>query len=362
MKKIESYINQQINDTKHILTRTLKEIIEQYPHPELLRDFIQPAQKIITEGKFIRPKFCLLGDITSNTNTDSNSLQNACTALELYHLSALIHDDIIDNTKYRRKELSAHIQLSNISADKEKNIFGVNAAILLGDLLLSKAFEHIHKITSSSFEQYKDITSYFSQITQEVALGQYYDLFASNNPVSENYLLNKDLIKNILISKTAHYTVGKPFILGTKFSAHQTTNTNLFEQALVYWGIAFQMKDDELGIFGDPNKTGKSSGVDLIEEKKTLLLAYTLEKLDIEERKNITETLPALKSMHAEEQSESIQEIKNEIITSGAYTYHQEQMNDNYIKGCNIIDNIPMNDEVKEYLFEFGNTLISREK
>ncbi len=372
MKQIESYITDRLNATKELLLESLLEVQNSYPNSELLEEFLYPAKKNLLKGKFIRPKMCLLGSMSNITNGSfSNSyvsdfsLTHLCTAIELYHLSALIHDDIIDNTDTRRSNPATHIYFSNfhkknfINTSAEK--YGINAAILLGDLLLSKSFEHIQKINISNLDTYRNVIQYFTEITKEVAIGQYYDLYASNQQADEKYLLDKDIIKNILISKTAHYTVTKPFILGNKISGNSNTNIEKITQALVSWGIAFQMKDDELGIFGNRTKTGKPAGIDLIEEKKTLLLAFTLENLSIADRKEVIKVLPTLKEKNPIEQAELIENIKKQIVNSGAYYIHETKMKDYYNKGYSILKDLNINEEVKKYLLDFGQSLIERE-
>lgn len=370
MKKIQSYIDLHITNTKTIIQDSLKVIKSHYPHQDLVSDFIEPAYDIILSGKFIRPKMCILGSLLNRT-LDSNSdeikidetLVQICAALELFHLSALIHDDIIDNTHIRRGKNSAHIHFQKKYQNNivDKN-YGTNAAILLGDLLLSKSFEHVSNIKINDLNQYKDICQFFTNITSEVAIGQYYDLYASSCDINEDFQLKTDLIKNILITKTSYYTVVKPFILGAKSSFSDDNLVLSIAEGLKLWGMAFQMKDDELGVFGDPLMTGKPNGNDLVEEKKTILLAYTLQENSLEKRKEIITLLPMLKNMSECDRNIAIENIKNEIICSKALDKHTNQINEYFEKGCEIINQNLFETKLKEYLLDFGNSLIKREK
>lgn len=363
MENIDTFVNQQIERTKQALSKILIEIKNDSNYKHIISPFIDPALEIINSGKFIRSKLCIIGALYSNTqNINQETLTNNMTfmtaAIELYHLSALIHDDIIDNSNIRRSKPTAHVQYSKVHKDKKyygsPENYGKNAAILLGDLLFSKAIYQCQKITLN-IAKYKKIIQYFTSLTAEVAIGQYYDLYASHQQINNQIEINKELTREIIITKSAHYSILKPFILGTMLSSENIDLTDI-SKALKSWGIAFQMKDDEISIFSNVKQSGKNNESDLIDKKKTLLLAYTIDMLDNNLKEKMLEILQNLKDENT--QKEEIEYIKKLIVKSGAYAKHHNEIQEYYIHGKEIINQLPISNEVKKYILSLGKTIL----
>ena len=223
-------------------------------------------------------------------------------ALELYQASALVHDDIIDHADERRGQPTPHRALATRHSDAgwigSSSAFGLNAAILVGDFLFSAA-------TAQADEQALELradcvqtfTQRFADMHAEVALGQYLDILAEQHPLDPQRAdaLSADAALEVALHKSAHYSVVHPGVLGAICGAPSLAQAlpliEVLETILTPWGLAFQLRDDDLGVFGDPAVTGKPAGDDLREGKRTVLLALTWAASSPAERTALTEVL-----------------------------------------------------------------------
>ena len=230
------------------------------------------------------------------------SVPHLAAALELYQASALVHDDIIDHADERRGQPTPHRALATRHSDAgwigSSNAFGLNAAILVGDFLFSAA-------TAQADEQALELradcvqtfTQRFADMHAEVALGQYLDILAEQHPLDPQRAdaLSADAALEVALHKSAHYSVVHPGVLGAICGAPSLAQAlpliEVLETILTPWGLAFQLRDDDLGVFGDPAVTGKPAGDDLREGKRTVLLALTWAASSPAERTALTEVL-----------------------------------------------------------------------
>lgn len=214
-------------------------------------------------------------------------VQNLGVALELYQGAALVHDDIIDRSDVRRGRPSAHIRLASTHAANgftgKSTEYGRDGAILLGDLLLAGAdFALSQSISDMSSGNGSDLMRQYAAMTGEVAVGQFEDMRASYIPLdhlrvtaADNQLLDAAL--RVVRIKSARYSVVNPAVLGALAVGGGEDVTRALTAVLEPAGIAFQLRDDALGAFGLPEETGKPTGIDILEGKRTALLALTLE-------------------------------------------------------------------------------------
>jgi geranylgeranyl diphosphate synthase type II len=205
-------------------------------------------------GKRIRPVMCLMGNELFDTiNPDA---YHVATAIELFHNFTLIHDDIMDKAPLRRGMETVH------------NKFGESTALLSGDVMLIKAYEYINKINSAYIHR---ILHLFNTTAREVCEGQQLDMDyeQQDNVQLGQYLEMIELKTSVLIA--ASLKMGA--ILG---GAGEGNSKHLYEFGKNL-GIAFQVQDDYLDAFGDPEKFGKQVGGDIVANKKTFLLIHALE-------------------------------------------------------------------------------------
>jgi geranylgeranyl diphosphate synthase type I len=236
---------------------------------------------VLRGGKRLRPAFAYWGwravaDPAGNPVDPSR--MRLFSALELLHACALVHDDVIDASATRRGLPTVH----RLFADKHRRSdwhgsseqFGVSAAILLGDLALVWA-DDIVATADLSAEAQRRVQRVWADIRTEVLGGQYLDIVAESSGATT---VASAMIVNTY--KTASYTVTRPLQLGAAAAADRPDVQAIFHDVGTDIGVAFQLRDDVLGVFGDPAITGKPSGDDLRSGKRTVLLAEAVELAD----------------------------------------------------------------------------------
>jgi geranylgeranyl diphosphate synthase type I len=233
---------------------------------------------VLSGGKRLRPAFAYWGwrSVSSNPHdqADAQVLQ-LFAALELLHASALVHDDVIDGSATRRGRPTTHVKFAALHRDRQwrgpADQFGVSAAILLGDLALAWADDIVTGIDLPSDARGR-VRRVWADIRTELLGGQYLDIVAEASAAES---IASAMTVNTY--KTASYTVSRPLQLGVAAAADRPDVHALFHQVGNDLGIAFQLRDDVLGVFGDPAVTGKPSGDDLRSGKRTVLLATAVE-------------------------------------------------------------------------------------
>ena len=231
-------------------------------YPESLYD---ASQYILTlGGKRIRPVMCLMGnELFDKINPDSWHVANA---IELFHNFTLIHDDIMDKAPLRRGMQTVHTK------------YGEPTALLSGDVMLVAAYEYINKISNEYLHQ---VLAIFNATAQHVCEGQQLDMdFEKKENVSFDYYVQMIGLKTSVLL-AASLQLGA--VLG---GAGRGNQQHLYEFGKNL-GIAFQVQDDYLDAFGDPDKFGKKHGGDIITNKKTFLLIQALHAGSAEEVKEL---------------------------------------------------------------------------
>jgi geranylgeranyl diphosphate synthase type I len=219
-------------------------------------------------GKRLRPRLAAWGYRAGGQELDDAMVRTAA-ALELLHTFALIQDDVMDGSTTRRGRPASHVNLA-CEAEVAPERFGPSAAILLGDLALIWADQ---LLVGSGFppERLARGLTVYNELRTEVTLGQYLDVLAAHSRrVTEEEALTVNRYK------TASYTVQRPIQLGLALAGAGDELLHAVSGYAIPAGIAFQLRDDVLGAFGDPDVTGKPSGEDLRERKPTWLRARTL--------------------------------------------------------------------------------------
>jgi geranylgeranyl diphosphate synthase, type I len=237
---------------------------------------------VLRGGKRIRPAFAWLGWIGAGGDPSEEKLAraalSACAGFELLHAAGLIHDDIIDASQTRRGRPAAHVAYAErhrarqFSGDPES--FGTGTAIVIGDLALIWS-DVLVRASGLSAEAQARVSPVWSAVRSEVTYGQLLDLI---NQASDDEDVDAALRVNRY--KTASYTVERPLQFGAAIAGAEAGLVAAYGAFGADIGIAFQLRDDLLGVFGDPSVTGKPSGDDLREGKRTALLATALKRAD----------------------------------------------------------------------------------
>ena len=220
-------------------------------------------------GKRLRPAFCYWGAVAAGGRGDEPELVDMCAALELLHAFALIHDDVMDGSATRRGAPALH---AGFAADHaaarwagESRRYGDGLAILAGDLAFVLADTLVDQAPAEA-------RRLWHRLRIELVAGQWVDVVAAAGTAR-----SPDLARWVARYKSGRYTVERPLHLGATLAGgtHLTAGFSAFGEPL---GQAFQLRDDVLGVFGEPSQTGKPAGDDLREGKPTLLLALAAER------------------------------------------------------------------------------------
>ncbi|MFY7964918.1 MAG: polyprenyl synthetase family protein, partial [Chitinophagaceae bacterium] len=215
-------------------------------------------------GKRIRPILTLLGnELFGDIHPDSYQV---ATAIELFHNFTLIHDDMMDAASLRRGFATVHTKYNS------------NIALLSGDVMLIKAYEYINKVNPSYLQRIMQI---FNKTAAEVCEGQQLDMDFESQ---ENVMLT-EYIK--MIGLKTSVLLAAALQMGAIIGGASEGNCNHIYQFGLNLGIAFQIQDDYLDAFGDPEKFGKEVGGDIKQNKKTFLFLHTLEVVDNNQKKQI---------------------------------------------------------------------------
>ena len=278
------------------------------------------TQSLLQGGKRFRALFCYwawracLNDSSYHQSEQEiqdseQAIAGIAASLEMFHAAALVHDDLLDQSDTRRGAPAIHKRFETLHKEKSwagaPERFGVAGSVLVGDLMLGWSSEIFGNalLHSPNREIESACRDEFSLMRVEVMAGQYLDVLEENaaatRPVSEGV----GRAEKVILYKTAKYSIEAPLRIGAAFAGADPAKLSQFTHFGSPLGIAFQLRDDILGVFGDPSVTGKPAGDDLREGKRTVLVALTLEALT--------------------ERSPSMAESFEELLTSRELDTHQ---------------------------------------
>jgi geranylgeranyl diphosphate synthase, type I len=233
---------------------------------------------VLGGGKRLRPAFAYWGWRAVSAREPDPGALLLFSALELLQAWALLHDDVIDDSDTRRGKPTAHVHFAAMHRERNwdgsAEQFGISAAILLGDLAQTWADDILFRANLSP-DALGRVQRVWADIRTEVLGGQYLDIVAEASAAD-----SIDSAMTVATFKTACYTVSRPLQLGAAAAADRPDVAALFGQFGTDVGVAFQLRDDVLGVFGDPAVTGKPSGDDLRSGKRTVLLAEAVKLAD----------------------------------------------------------------------------------
>ncbi|WP_264511486.1 polyprenyl synthetase family protein [Flavobacterium sp. N1719] len=298
------------------------------------KNLYEPIQYILSlGGKRIRPVLTLMA--TEVFGEDCKKALAAATAVEVFHNFSLVHDDIMDDAPLRRGHETVH----------EK--WNINTGILSGDAMLILAYQHFEEYEPAVF---RDLAKLFSKTAIEVCEGQQYDVdFETRDDVTlDEYL-------KMIEYKTA-VLVGAALKMGAIVAQTSKENADLIYDFGRNLGIAFQLQDDYLDAFGDPEVFGKQVGGDIIENKKTVLYLKALEFANEATR----EQLMQLYSIQPVDPTDKIESIKGLFETTGAVAATRQAIESYTAKAFQCLDQLQISSEAKAILHAFGLQLMGR--
>lgn len=341
--------------------------------PEVVT-FLDFSRQLLQGGKRFRALFCYWGwnavgsgrgefDPLESVNAprDLDSVIRAAAALEIFHAAALVHDDIMDSSDTRRGAASTHRRFESLHRDGgwsgDAPDFGRSGALLLGDLLLGWSDELLDEGLArlSSRESALAARGEFNRMRTEVTAGQYLDIVEERSwqsfPDSEHLAR----AHRVIIYKSAKYSVEAPLAIGGSLGGGSLAQLASLRDFGLPLGIAYQLRDDLLGVFGDPEVTGKPAGDDLREGKRTVLIALARTALPGGAVRLLDELLG-----DPELDPQQIRMLQNTIRESSAIELVERMIAQNVERARAALDGAPLAPTALEQLRQLTDTVTNR--
>jgi geranylgeranyl diphosphate synthase, type I len=332
-----------------------------------LAPFLEFSADFLRGGKRFRAQFCYwgwraaAGASAHDSGAGVDAVVGAASGLELFHAAALVHDDIIDHSDTRRGGPAAHRRFEGLHRSGgwrgDAGHFGEAAAVLLGDLLLGWSDELIldSLLSLPALGSATAARREFNRMRTEVTAGQYLDVLEELAwpSVPEGRALER--AHRVITYKSAKYSVEAPLTIGAAMAGASADQLQGLRDFGLPLGIAYQLRDDLLGVFGDAAVTGKPSGDDLREGKRTVLVALARQSVGRDERERIDAMLgdPGL----SDEQIRALQETVRE---SGAVEATELLIEENVAAALAALSAAPLEAAAAERLGELAHTVTRR--
>ena len=312
------------------------------------------AKTLLNGGKRLRPLFCYWGwGAAFGDPSQRDAVITAASSLEFLQACALIHDDVMDGSDTRRGLPAAHRQFASMHRGSQwlgiPDRFGEGAAILLGDLCLSWA-DQLLLTSGLPSENLNAAKSVYDEMRTELMAGQYLDLLeqARGGGSVERAL-------RVVRYKSAKYTIERPLHIGAALAFAPQKVFDAYTGYGLPLGEAFQLRDDILGVFGDPEVTGKPAGDDLREGKRTVLIAIATERANPHQLKSVHELLGD------EHLSMSGIETLREIIRdTGSLDYTESLISQLLEESLTALNTAPLDQEAVTALTDLAHKSVQR--
>ena len=297
----------------------------------------EPIQYILNlGGKRIRPLLVLMSaDLFGHKYKEAVS---AALAIEIFHNFTLVHDDIMDSAELRRGSVTVH------------NKWNINTGIISGDVMLIKAYQALEEYENPLFSK---LTKLLNKTALEVCEGQQYDIdFEEKVDVNQNNYLEMIRLKTAVL-------IGCALKMGALIADASQDDLEAIYEFGELLGIAFQIQDDYLDVYGDSISFGKKIGGDIIENKKTILFHYAMSNGSINEKKELLKWYD--KRIGNALDNEKIDAVKSIFDKTNAGEACMKLVNDYTIKAFKILSNLEISPEAKNIFKNFGENLMKRE-
>ena len=305
----------------------------EYPHNQS-RLYDPIAYILALKGKKIRPALTLLS--CSMYRNDVKEAINAALAWEIFHNFTLMHDDVMDKADIRRGQATVHKKWDE------------NTAILSGDAMLILSYIYMAK---SSSENLKALLDLFSDTAAKICEGQQFDMeFEKRINISEDEYIKMIKLKTAVMLGAC---LKSGAIVG---GANENDQENLYDFG-INLGIAFQIKDDWLDVYGNPEIFGKKIGGDILCNKKTFLLVNALEKADGNNKQELLHWIN--NETQSEEKISAIRQLYDRLSIS---EITQLELQKYYTQAINALNKVSIKNDRKKALEDIAGELIGREK
>lgn len=308
--------------------------LEQMPYMRPPKGLYEPiAYELSLGGKRIRPVLMLMA--YQLYKEDVERILPQAAGLETYHNHTLLHDDVMDKADMRRNKPTVH------------NVWNENTAILSGDAMLILAY---HLMADCPQEKLAEVLRVFTETTMEICEGQQWDMeFETRMDVKVDEYVEMIRLKTSVLLAAA-------LKIGAYLADAPAEDAQLLYDFGVKMGLAFQLQDDWLDVYGDPKVFGKNIGGDILCNKKTYMLITALEQANEEQRQELERWLEVVDYVPAEKIA-AVTALYNEI---GVGKRCEEKVEAFYAEGLAVLDQVSASSERKEALKAFACSLMNR--
>ena len=321
--------------TSDEILKKVNDALEALPYDRKPQSLYEPIRYVLSlGGKRIRPVLMLLG---YNLFKDApENIMSQALGLETYHNYTLLHDDLMDNADLRRGHQTVHKR------------WDANTAILSGDSMLVLAYQRIGHCDARHLPA---VLSLFTETALEIGEGQQYDMdFETRNDVAEEEYLEMIRLKTSVLLACAL----KMGAILADASQEDCERLYRFGEQI---GLAFQLQDDLLDVYGDPDVCGKAIGGDITSNKKTYMLINAVNRANSEQRAELMRWIEA-KTFDRQEKIAAVTRLYDEI---GIRRLCEEKINFYFEEGKKYLAEVSVNEERKQHLTAYVNEMMHRE-
>lgn len=315
-----------------LIEETIREVLKDCQP----RTLFTPAEYILSlGGKRLRPLLTLMAADLFGKNAEE--VIDAALAIEIFHNFSLVHDDLMDNADLRRGYPTVHKKWSD------------NSAILSGDALVIEAYKYIAKVPVSVLP---DILELFTTTAMEICKGQQYDMdFEQRLDVTEEEYIEMIRLKTAVL-------IGCALKIGAIIAGAPTEDADLLYKFGINIGLAFQLKDDLLDVYGNLETFGKKIGGDILCNKKTFLLIRCLKNANDVQREELNRWLTATEY----DPEAKIKFVKNIYDELNLKFIVENLIEKYYLASLDYLSSINISDDHKRDLISLSENLMYREK
>ena len=321
--------------TPEEILKTVNEAISALPYDRRPASLYEPIRYVLSlGGKRIRPVLMLLG--YNLFKDDPEAILPQALALETYHNFTLLHDDLMDNADVRRGQPTVHRK------------WDANTAILSGDSMLVLAF---HRMQQCDARHLPQVMSLFTETALEIDEGQQYDIdFETRNDVTEEEYIEMIRLKTSVLLACA-------LKIGAIMGDASEQDADLLYHFGEQMGLAFQLQDDLLDVYGDPKVFGKAIGGDITENKKTYMLINAVNRADDGQRQQLMRWIEAC-DFDRQEKIDAVTRLYNEI---GIRQLCEEKINFYFTQARQLLEQVSVAPERKEHLRRYTDQMMHRQ-
>ena len=287
-------------------------------------ELVTAISALLRGGKRLRAAFLYWGHRAAG-RPDSDALIRLASSMELFQAAALIHDDVMDDSDPRRGMPAAHRAFASAHGGRgwggDSDRFGLAGAVLAGNLCLTWTDE-VYATCGLSESDLARGRTVFDRMRSQLMAGQFLDVVESMRPWDGLPAAERiERADRVIRYKSAKYSVEHPLLIGATTGGLDDAGVEALSRYGLDLGRAFQLRDDLLGVFGDPQETGKPAGDDLREGKRTVLLAHALAGLDAGGQARV-ESLVGRADLDASQ----VEELRATIVGSGAVARIEDEI------------------------------------